>query len=113
MLDECFGVRETLRIELPLAEPVGTEPTCIEVDDIAGIMLFSQFVANLIDLVGREIGHATHPNAERPKGWHLRETSQHAIGTQNLLRTLTADEENIERGMIVEKLHRTSAVVCQ
>ena len=82
-------------------------------DDIAGIMLFAKTVAYLIDLVGREIGHTTHPNAKRPKWRHLWETRQHAIAAQNLLRTLAADEENIERGMIVEKLHRTGAVICQ
>ena len=113
MLDETFGVRKTLGIELPLAEPVGAEPTRIEMDDIAGIMLFAKTVAYLIDLVGREIGHTTHPDAKRPKWRHLRETRQHAIAAQNLFRTLAADEENIERGMIVEELHRTGAVVGQ
>ena len=113
MLDETLGVWKTLRIELPLAEPVGAEPTRIEVDDIAGIMLFAKTVAYLIDLVGREIGHATHPNAKRPKRRHLRETRQHAIAAQNLLRTLAADEENIEGGVVVEELHRTRAVVGQ
>ena len=113
MLDETFGVRKTLGIELPLAEPVGAEPTRIEMDDIAGIMLFAKTVADLIDLVGREIGHTTHPDAKRPKWRHLWETRQHAIAAQNLLRTLAADEENIERGMIVEELRRTGAVVGQ
>ena len=76
-------------------------------------MLVSQSVANLVHLIGREVGHTTHPNAERPEWGHLGEPCQHAIGAQNLLRSLAAYEENIERGVVVEKLDGTRRVVGQ
>ena len=70
--DEAFGVREPLGVELPFTEPVGTEPPSIEVDDITGIVLVSQTVTDVLYLVSRKVGHATHPDAKAPKGRHLR-----------------------------------------
>ena len=112
-LDECLGVGETLGIELPLAEPVGTEPTRIEVNHVTGIMFLAKSVANLVHLVGREVGHTTHPDAERPERRHLRETCQHAIAAQNLLRCLATYQEHVEGGMVVEELDGTRGVVGQ
>ena len=46
------GIGETFLVELPFAEPVGLEPSCVEMDDVAGIMLAAQTVADGIHLVG-------------------------------------------------------------
>ena len=112
-LGECLWVGETLGVETPLAEPVSTEPTGIEVNDIARIVLLAQSVANLVYLVGREVGHTTHPNAERPFRRHLRKTCQHAVAAENLLWCIATDEEDVQRGMVVEELHATGGVVGQ
>ena len=111
LLHEALRVREPLGVELPLAQPVGAEPPCVQVDDIARVVLAAQTVADVIHLVGREIGHAAHPDAKRPQRWHLREARQHAVATQDFLGALSANEEHIERGTVVEKLHRAGRVV--
>ena len=113
MLNETLWIGETLRVEFPLAEPVGTEPTCIQVYHIAGIMFLAKSVTNLVHLVGREVGHTTHPDAERPQGWHLGKSCQHAVALQNLFGCLSANEEHIQRGAVVEELHGTRRVVRQ
>jgi ABC-type spermidine/putrescine transport system permease subunit II len=73
-LDEGLRVGEPLGVETPFAQPVGAEPAGVEMDDIAGVVFVAQTVADGIHLVGREVGHATHPDAERPKWRHLRKT---------------------------------------
>ena len=93
---------------MPLGKPAG-----IEVNNVARIVLLAQSVANLVYFVGREVGHTTHPNTKRPFRGHLWETCQHAVAAQNLLWCIAADEEHIERGMVVEELHATGGVVGQ
>ena len=46
------GVGEAFLVELPFAKPVGLEPSRVEMDDVAGIMLAAQTVADGIYLVG-------------------------------------------------------------
>ena len=113
VLNETLWIGETLRVELPLAEPVGTEPACVQMDDVAGVVLQTQAVADSVDLISRKVCHTTHPNAERPQGRHLGKSCQHAVALQNLFGCLSANEEHIQRGAVVEKLHGTRRVVCQ
>ena len=111
--DECLRFWESLRIELPLAKPVGTEPSRIEMNHIARVMLASQTVADFFYFIGREIGHATHPDAETPKGKHGRESRQHAIGAEDAFGRLSTDEEYVEGGTVAEKLYGSCGMVSQ
>ena len=50
--DKSRGIGEAFLVELPFAEPVGLEPSRVEMDDVAGIMLAAQTVADGIHLIG-------------------------------------------------------------
>ena len=82
-------------------------------DHVARIVLAAQAVADVGNLVGREVGHATHPDAERPQRRHLRESRQHAVAPENLLGCAAANEEDVQGGVVVEELHRAGGVVGQ
>ena len=82
-------------------------------DNVAGVVLASQTVADFFYLIGREIGHAAHPNAEAPEWRHRGEACKHAIATKNLLRRFAADEEDVKGSVIVEELYTTGGVIGQ
>ena len=83
---ESFRVWKTLRIEFPFTQPVGTEPSRIQMDDVAGIVFLTEALTDIFHFIGREIGHATHPDTETPQRRHRRESRQHAVGMKDSLR---------------------------
>ena len=40
ILDKAFRVGKSFGIEFPFAQPIGTKPSCIEMNNVARIMLF-------------------------------------------------------------------------
>ena len=80
-------------------------------NDVTGVVLLAQPVADVVHLIGREVGHSTHPDAEAPCGQHRWKSRQHAIATQYLLRCCAADEEDVQCGIVVQELYAACAVV--
>ena len=52
MPDKLFRIGEARRVELPLTEPVSAKPSSVQVDNITGIVLVAQTLADAIHLFG-------------------------------------------------------------
>src|SRR5208283_6192204 len=67
-----FGVRESLRAELPLAPPVCLEPPGVEMEYVAREAARAHSRRYPERFVRREVRHARHPGAVAPQGRRAR-----------------------------------------
>ena len=91
--EHLFRVIEPVRRELVVTLPVHIEPSRIEVDDIAWILVLTYLIRHIVSFLLREIGYAAHPCSERPQWRHLRFAYKRSILVQDLFRFSEEDEE--------------------
>ena len=105
VLHELLRVGEALLVELPFAEPVGLEPSRVEMDNVARIMLLAQTVADAVHFVGTEICHTAHPYAEAPQRWHRRIACEVAVAAEYLFHRVAAYDEGIDECLVAHELN--------
>ena len=86
LVEHSLGVLETVFGKFVVALPVNTEPTRIEVDNIGGNLMLTQFLGNIQSFFLREVSDTAHPGAERPQGQHGTLSCNIGIFIENILR---------------------------